>query len=117
MSDIVGIITARAQSAGWAVDVSHSPLQAEAIAFEFTQHTPLGDTVHIAVSGKSLSEIVDGVLEHWMNFDRREYVKQKRKQKTYDVDGVVSLIQDAQEINQMIGSLWHALKEPDLKEE
>ena len=81
---------------------------------EFSQDSPAGEDFSFYVFYGKLPEIPTEVYRYWQGFDIEEHVKMWLEAKSNGVRGVpdvVTLVDDAQEIETMLENLWEELKE------
>lgn len=103
-----------AEELGWSVDFETQkyPGKKPEKMVTFSQYSPAGEDFSFYETYESLPEIARQVYSYWQDFDVEEHVKMWLDAKANGVIGVpdvVTLVDDAREIETMLENLWYAL--------
>lgn len=105
-----------AEELGWSVDwqTQEYPKGKIEKMVEFGRESSAGEDFSFCVFYDTLRDIAHELYAQWQNFDIEEHVKMWLDAKSNGVGGVpdiVTLVKDAQEIDDMCEELWLAVKD------
>ena len=103
-----------AEELGWSVDwqTQEYPKGKTEKLVEFSQESPAGEDFSFCVFYDTLYDIAHEIYTWWQDFDIEEHVKMWLDAKSNGVGGVpdvVTLVEDAKEIEDMCKQLWLAV--------
>ncbi len=104
-----------AEGLGWSVDwQTQKNLKGKTEKYvEFRQESPAGEDFTFCVFYDALYDIAHELYNWWQDFDVEEHVKMWLEAKSNGVGGVpdvVTLVKDAQDIDDMCEKLWLAVE-------